>query len=88
MSRYNEYLSNVQKSLKDLGSICQRCVLRFGGVKSSREHRNITIENAVDEDRESGAAKRKVSNQCINFLICLCFKRKNRTGGGHLKAEY
>ena len=62
MWRYNEYLSNVQRSLNDLGSICQRCVLRFGGVKSSREHRNITIEDSVDLDRESEPSKKKVSN--------------------------
>ena len=63
MWRYNEYLSNVQRSLKDLGSICQRCVLRFGGVKSSREHRNITIEDPVDLDIQSGPSESKVSNQ-------------------------
>ena len=63
MLKYNEYLSNVQRSLKDLGNICQRCVLRFGGVKSSREHRNITIEDAVDVHNESGPAKRTVNTQ-------------------------
>lgn len=91
MSRYNEYLSNVQKSLKDLGSICQRCVLRFGGVKSSREHRNITIENAVDEDRESGAAKRKeLSDQTqTERLEYVPSEKKRRTNGeeGQIEQE-
>ena len=55
MWKYNEYLSSVQKALKELGGICQRCVLRFGGVKSSREHRNITIEDnlKLKPDKES-----------------------------------
>ena len=55
MWKYNEYLSSVQKALKELGGICQRCVLRFGGVKSSREHRNITIEDnlMLKPDKES-----------------------------------
>lgn len=63
MWRYNEYLSNVQRALKDLGSICQRCVLRFGGVKSSREHKNITITDDV-ADRENICAKSKVHMHC------------------------
>ena len=45
MLKYNEYLSSVQKILSDLGGICPRCILRYGGVKSSREHRNITIDD-------------------------------------------
>lgn len=55
MWKYNEYLTSVQKALKELGGICQRCVLRFGGVKSSREHRNITIEDnlMLKPDKES-----------------------------------
>ena len=55
MWKYNEYLSSVQKALKELGGICQRCVLRFGGVKSSKEHRNITIEDnlTLKTDREA-----------------------------------
>ena len=45
MLKYNEYLASVQKVLSDLGGICPRCILRYGGVKSSREHRNITIDD-------------------------------------------
>ena len=56
MWKYNEYLSNVQKVLKELGGICQRCVLRFGGVKSSREHRNITIEDNLMPKPDKEAA--------------------------------
>ena len=47
MLKYNEYLSNVQKVLEELGGICQRCILRYGGVKSSREHRNVIIEENI-----------------------------------------
>ena len=45
MLKYNEYFSNVQSVLNDLGGICKRCILRYGGVKSSREHRNLIIED-------------------------------------------
>ena len=47
MLKYNEYLASVQKALSDLGGICPRCILRYGGVKSSREHRNVTIDEDI-----------------------------------------
>ena len=54
MWRNKEYLSSVQKTLNEIGGVCQRCILRFGGVKSSKEHRNITIEdNIVEQENKN-----------------------------------
>ena len=47
MLRNNEYLSSVRKALNGTGSICERCILRFGGVKSSREHRNVAAHKDI-----------------------------------------
>ena len=50
MWRNKEYLPSVQKALNEIGGICKRCILRFGGVKSSREHNNILIEDDIIVD--------------------------------------
>ena len=61
MWKHNEYLCSVQKALSELGGVCQRCVLRLGGVKSSKEHRNVTIEDDMTKEAQNVPSKSSVS---------------------------
>ena len=65
MWRNKEYFAKIQAALDQVGGVCQRCVLRFAGVKSSFEHNKIKkcVVNGVDNCGEPEAKKAKTEGQ-------------------------
>ena len=69
-------LKSVKEALGDVDSICERCMLRFAGIKNSRVHLAVAATSADrngkdhgDDGDETPAAKRqRLSTPC---RVCL-----------------
>ena len=43
-------LKAVKEALGDVDSVCERCMLRFAGIKNSRVHLAVSTTTSVDRN--------------------------------------